>query len=106
MDLIPRPLLLLSSVHLCFLILTLFAPLVMIPGRYEQTSEVFCYCRWSSQCCQLYCRSPALVPVTSSSPHLPLHHIKYLSNFTLGRLIPQKQSLSRGAKELSTELAT
>lgn len=104
MHLIPRSLLLQSSVHLCFLILTLFAPLVMILGYYERRPAAHCHCKRSSQCCQLYCHSLALIPITSSSPHLPLHLIKYLSNFARGRLIPQKQSLSREAKELPTEL--
>lgn len=78
--------------------LLILTPLVMVLGHYEWSrSEVHCYCRRSSQCCQLYRHSPALIPVTSSTPHPPLHHIKYLSNFALGRLIPQQQSLSRGA---------
>lgn len=105
MHLIPRSLLLLSSVHLCFLIVTLFAPLVMISGHYEQRSEVHCYCRRSSRCCQLEvafpCFDPShfIFPSSSSAPH------QVLSNFVLGSLIPQKQSLSRGAKELPAELA-
>lgn len=89
-----RSLLLLFSVHLFFLILT---PLVMVLGHQWSRSEVHCYCRRSSKCCQLYCHSPALIPVTSSTPHPPLHHIMCLSNFAQGRLFLRKKSLSRGA---------